>query len=203
MTIWQRIKNILTALMLIGLALVLAFANTFNFNALADIPELDPETAEFIRTADFNMISYQIVLLILSVILLAYGIRQIHFYFSMARYMNGGRSSLYRGILFLDLALISFSFQSVPVTYIMAYLIGLMAFSGAIDVFGALDARKIHGHWKLKLLRGIVSIAFAFHAFLHLSTPRHCVYIYCLSLLYNALMHIISAFRRNDMIAIQ
>ena len=103
MTLWQRIKNILAALMLVLLGLLLIAANIFDYTSLANIPGMDPEIATEIRATDFSTVGYSTVLLILSVVLLAYGIRMILFYFTMARHMNGGRSMLYRGILFTDL----------------------------------------------------------------------------------------------------
>jgi uncharacterized membrane protein HdeD (DUF308 family) len=203
MTLWQKIRNILAALGLILLGAVLIYANRFDYSVFIKLEGLDAETAEFLKTFDFHNIPYYIVLIVLSYALLFHGLHLIIFYFTMARHMNGGRSMLYRGVLFIDLAILTFSIQSVPVTYIMGYLIGLLAFSGAIDVFGALDARKIHGHWKLKMIRGLVTIAFAIYAFMNLNTPEYCVYIYSASLFYNALMRIISVFRHNDIVTIQ
>ena len=203
MTLWQRIKNILAALMLVLLGLLLIAANIFDYTSLANIPGMDPEIAAEIQATDFSTVGYSTVLLILSIILLAYGIRMILFYFTMARHMNGGRSMLYRGILFTDLALLTFSLQDVPVVYIMAYLIGLLGFSGAVDIFRAFDARKIHARWKGRLIRGIITLAFAIYAFLNLNTPQFCVYIYSASLFYNALMRLGSAFRRTELITIQ
>lgn len=203
MTLWQKIKNILAAIVLIGLAALLIAANRFDFSVIADIEGLDAETAALIRTLDFSLVPYMIVLTILSLVLFFYGLRMIFFYFTMARHMTGGRSMLYRGVLYTDLAIMCLSIQSVPVTYIMAYLIGLLAFSGAVDVYGAFEAKRIHGYWKLKLIRGVVTLAFAIYAFLNLNTPEYCVYIYSASLIYNALMRIASVFRNNRIITIQ
>jgi uncharacterized membrane protein HdeD (DUF308 family) len=203
MTLWQRIKSILAALMLVLLGLRLIAENLFDYTSLADIPGMDPEFAAEIRATDFSTVGYSTVLLILSIILLAYGIRMILFYFTMARHMNGGRYMLYRGILFTDLALLTFSLQDVPVIYIMTYLIGLLGFSGAVDIFRAFDARKIQARWKGKLIRGVITLAFAIYAFLNLNTPQYCVFIYSASLFYNALMRLASAFRRTELITIQ
>lgn len=203
MTLWQKIRNILAAIGLILLGTILIYANRFDYSIFTRIEGLDAQTTEFLRTFDFHNIPYYIVLVVLSFALLFHGLHLIIFYFTMARHMNGGRSMLYRGVLFVDLAVMTFSIQSIPTTYIMAYLIGLLAFSGAIDVFGAFDARKIHGHWKLKMIRGVVTIAFAIYAFMNLNTPEYCVYIYSASLFYNALMRIISVFRHTDIVTIQ
>jgi uncharacterized membrane protein HdeD (DUF308 family) len=203
MTLWQRIKSILAALMLVLLGLLLIAENLFDYTSPADIPGMDPEFAAEIRATDFSTVGYSTVLLILSIILLAYGIRMILFYFTMARHMNGGRYMLYRGILFTDLALLTFSRQDVPVIYIMTYLIGLLGFSGAVDIFRAFDARKIQARWKGKLIRGVITLAFAIYAFLNLNTPQYCVFIYSASLFYNALMRLASAFHRTELITTQ
>ncbi len=203
MTLWQKIRTILIAVFLVLLGVFLIAAARFDYSVFADIEGLDPSLAELFRSGELNVLPYLIILLILSVVLLFSGIRMILFYFTMARHMNGGRSILYQGILFFDLGVLSMSLRAVPPTYIMAYLIGLLGFSGAVDVYRAWDARQIGGHWKLKLLRGTVTIAFAIYAFINLRTPTYCVYIFSATLFYNALMRIISVFRRSEIITIQ
>ena len=77
MTKMQRVKQVLSALLMMGCCFI-----------LIKEPEL----------------GYAIVAMILSVSLLLYAIRCLIYYFTMARHMVGGRSVLYTGIILLDLA---------------------------------------------------------------------------------------------------
>ena len=177
MTIWQRIRNIISALFLILLGLLIIL---------------------------FGADAYDLVLLAYSVVLLFYGIRCLNYYLGMSRYMTGGRSMLYRSIIFIDLGLFALSLTvDVPVTVVLIYLTGILAFSGLVDIFRAFEARKIQGHWKLRLLSGIVTVLFAAAALIYMRTPADVALIYGLSLFYNAFTRLINAFRRTQLIIIQ
>ena len=176
MTLWQRISRVLTALLIIAAAVLLLFLGEEG---------------------------YMIVITILSFYLLIYTMRMLVFYFRMARYMVGGRQMLYRGILLFDLALFALSLSSVPTIYVMIYLIGMMIFSGVVDVMNAMSSKKLKGRWKLRMFRGVVSVFFGFLCLFTMNTPKMAVLIYSVSLIYNGIMRLISAFRPTAVIAIQ
>ncbi|MBO4889583.1 MAG: DUF308 domain-containing protein, partial [Lachnospiraceae bacterium] len=50
---------------------------------------------------------YEFIIFIFAVYFTAAGIRTIIYYVTMARYMVGGRSSLYNGVILLDLGLLT------------------------------------------------------------------------------------------------
>ena len=176
MTLFQKIKNIVTAVFMILFALLLMILGEDAYLIILDI-------------------------LIFALILNA--IRKLWFYFTMARYMTGGRAVLYRGILYFDLGLYAYTLNDVSSDYIMIYLSALLGFSGIVDVLNALDARKIHGPWKLRMIRGAGTIFFAAFALISLRSPYTVVMIYSISLIYNAVMRICNVMKPQEIVMIQ
>ncbi len=102
MTADQRIKKILFSLCMIGVALFFI---------------LNPSDT-----------AYKIVVAVLSLGLAIAGIKDIIFYFTMARHMVGGKMILIQGVIIFDFAIITGSLANVPKIYILLYLIGVHAF---------------------------------------------------------------------------
>lgn len=180
MTKLQRVNNVLVGL----LTVVLAFLMLIDPNG-----------------------GLKVIGLIISLYLLFSGIRNIRFYFSMARHMVGGKNSLYVGIILIDIDLFMIAMNSVSTVYIILYLLGIHAFSGAVDMMLALDARRMASpSWRLKLVTGIGNIGLAVLAVVYgfvLGNRDAVVYIYSFGLLYSGVMRIINAFRRTAIVYIQ
>lgn len=194
MTKWQKIWSIISALLMILFAYLL-----YKLEPL-DLSQLGYPGAEQLTPGS---VSYFLILIALLVVMLFYGIRQVFFFFTMAIYATGGRFILYRGILFIDLALFTISLNHVPVRFIMIYLIGMLVFAGGIKIFQALDTMKLKGFWLPKLLQGIIIIGLALYAMTHLEKPLVVSYIYSNVLVYEAFMRIASAFTPTNIITIQ
>ncbi|MBR4457178.1 MAG: hypothetical protein IKS32_13325 [Solobacterium sp.] len=193
MTQWQKLKTILFALLEILLAGVIILLRDKDFSTL-NIPGAERLTR--------GVVSYYLILTVFVIVMLIYGIRLIVFYFTMARFMTGGRGMLYRGILYTDLALYTLSLNSVPVNYIMIYLIAILVFAGAINLFQAYDILKLDGFWQFKALQGIVTICFAYYGFTHLHQPMVLADICAVTLIYDALMQIAGVFTPTRIITI-
>ena len=176
MTIWHRIRNVLS-----GVALILISVALFVGGEKA----------------------YPFVLGLYALTLELYGLRILVFYFKMARYMVGGKTMLYRGILLLDLGAFAGSLINVPQMYILLYLCGTLAFSGIVDVLRALESKRVGGSWRLKVSMGGFSILSALFCVIFLHSADMVVYIFCVSLIYSAIVRIINAFRPAPLIAIQ
>ena len=150
---------------------------------------------------------YVLVAAALSISLFVMGVRHLIYYFSMARHMVGGRTLLYKAVILIDLGAFAMSLTNYPRYYVIFYLIGAHAFSGVVDILHALEARDMQDpKWKRQLIEGTVNllvalgtgvVGIAFH-----STDL-VVYIYCVCLLYTAVMKIASAFKRTAIIYIQ
>ena len=146
---------------------------------------------------------YEFIIFIFAVYFTAAGIRTIIYYVTMARYMVGGRSSLYNGVILLDLGLLTLELTDVPHYYVLIYLIAIHAFSGAVEVLRALEAKRFGGSWKLKIGHGVVNIILALICVVFIKYTDLAVIIYCIGLIYSSLLRIISACRRTKFVHIQ
>ncbi len=142
-----------------------------------------------------------IVALILSLSLVFYGFRMLWYYAKM------GKTFLYQSIIVLDFALFTFSLIRISTVWIMIYLMGVFAFSGAIDILRALEAKKNGApSWKLKFISGCISVAATIALFIIGIIFREqtiLVYGYCINLGYAAVMRFVNAFRRTAIVYIQ
>ena len=151
----------------------------------------------------FPAFGYPTILIALSLGLMIRGISELWFYFTMARHMVGGRRSLYTGMLVLDLGLFTWSLTDLPRFYILLYLVGIHMFAGLVDILAALDERKLGAaHWRLKLCGGLVNVGIGILCLLLIRSENIAIYIYCLGMLYNAVMRIVTAFRRTSLPAL-
>ncbi|MCR5094028.1 MAG: hypothetical protein K6B72_08650 [Lachnospiraceae bacterium] len=148
--------------------------------------------------------TYMVIVLILSLGLAIAGIKDVIFYFTMARHMIGGKMILIQGVIILDFALLTGSLTNVPKIYILLYLIGIHAFSGVVEVLRAMESKKsVEGPWKLKFSHGIINFLLAVACLIFIRRANTALLIYSLGLIYSAVVRIFSAFRRTSFILIE
>lgn len=180
MSRFQRVKNTFAAVIMILFAILLL---------------LVPEEG------------YSVIAVIISFSLLVIGIRQMWFYFTMSRHMVGGKMTLYLSIIILDMSLLSVSLVSISSVYIVLYLLVIYAFYGAIDILRAFEAKRYGSpSWKFRLISGaakLITVPAFIVAGLVLNTPLIPVWGYAASLIYSAVMRIISSLRRTAIVYIQ
>ncbi len=180
MTILQKTRNILTALIMLAFCALLIYL---------------PEDGS------------GLVLMILSFSLVIYGIRTLNYYFSMARHMVEGRGILYLGIIILDLGIFSVTVADNSDFFVIVYLLTIYLFGGIVDILRAFEAKNLSASsWKFKLSSGIVNIIIALIALISstfFKSPRVLVYIYCAGLVYSAIARIITVFRKSAIVYIQ
>lgn len=141
---------------------------------------------------------------ILSISLFIYGIRMLIYYLTMARHMVGGRIMLYIAVIVLDFGMFTMMMTNIPKMYIALYLLAIYAFSGAIDILRALEAKKYQSSaWKLKLISGIINIVIAILCVVFIGSTNMIVYLYCAGLIYSAIVRIVTAFRKTAIVYIQ
>ena len=85
---------------------------------------------------------FRLVILLLGLSLIGFGLRTLFFYFTMARHMVDGRSTLYIGVLVLDFGVLTLSMSRNYGLLIVLYLLAAYAFSGVMDILRALEARS-------------------------------------------------------------
>lgn len=178
MTLFQRIRDIVIGLVTMIIAIV------------------------FIVSPDDN--AYLFVIAVLTTGLAIKGIKDIIFYFTMARHMVGGKMILIQGVIIFDLALITGSLSNVPKIYVLLYLIVIHAFSGVIEILRAVEARRtVSGPWRLKFSHGVIDFLMALSCFVFIRQTHTALIIYSMGLLYSAVMRIANSFRRTTFILIK
>ncbi len=152
----------------------------------------------------FYEVGYIVVLIILEIMLFAHGIRLLFYYFTLARYMVGGISIFYKGILFLDSGLFALNMDDIPRPYAMVYLVGCLIVSGVIDVMRANTARKLESaHWKYQCSSGIIKIIVSVICLCLINSPAMLTIIYSLGLLHAGIGRIATAFRETDIVYVK
>lgn len=146
----------------------------------------------------FPYFGYQMVMMILSVTLMIYGLKQILFYFTMARHMVGGKRILYNGMIIFDLGAFTVALADIPRFYIMIYLMGGIIFTGAIEILRAMEKKKLGAGYKFKLVQGIVCILIGILGVIFSKNTDYIVYFYCLGMLYSAYIRIAEVFRKDN-----
>ncbi len=141
---------------------------------------------------------------ILSISLALVGLRELIYYFTMARHMVGGKTALYTGIIVLDIGMFAGALNDMPKLYIVLYLLGVHAFTGTIDVLRSTEARRMGApSWRVSMASGAVNIAISIVCLAFLRSPRMIVYIYAAGLVWSALVRIAGACRRTAIVYIQ
>ena len=148
--------------------------------------------------------AYMWVIIFLSFGMAIAGIKDIIYFFTMARHMVGGKMILIQGVIILDFAMFTGSLADVPKFYILLYLIGVHAFSGVVEVLRALEAKNtVDGPWKLKFSHGVVDFALAIACLVFIRNSDTALIIYSIGLLYSAVIRILSAFRKTTFVLIE
>ncbi len=177
MTGFQRVKRVLAGLCMLAVAVILI---------------MNPSNK-----------TYMTIVTILALGLAIAGIKDIVFYFVMARHMVGGKMILIQGVIILDFAMITGSLADVPKIYILLYLVGIHAFSGVIEVLRAMEAKRtVEGPWKMKIAHGMVNFGLAVACLIFIRHSNTALMIYSIGLIYSAVVRILSAFRKTSFILI-
>lgn len=135
------------------------------------------------------------------------GIGALIYYFSMARAMVGGKSVLYRGIIYLDLGLLTTSISNNPDFFIIVYIAILNLFTGAVILLRVKETREMGSkHWKMNFALGVINILTAIAVVvseLVFHSTATAVYVYAAGLIYSGFLRIRSAFLRTAIVYIQ
>ncbi len=151
--------------------------------------------------------SYGTITLIIALILLFYGARQLIFYLRMARHMVGGKIILYEAIIILDLGLFTYSLYDDQSLTILVFLLIIYSFTGFVDILRAFEEKKNGSRrWVGKLLTGSAMVIFAAALVVIALVMKNTLilkYGFCLSVAYAGIRRIISAFKKTAIVYIQ
>lgn len=150
--------------------------------------------------------SVMVMLILIQLGMTIRGFRTLFYYFSMARYMVGGKNVLYRSFILLDLGVLAGSLVGYSMIYAAIYLAALHAFDGLVSIFRANESRLNGAHWRMKMAYGVTGILIAIAVILGnavFKEPLVTTYVYGAGLMYTAVLRIVSAFKRTRIVYIQ
>lgn len=146
---------------------------------------------------------YGVAVAVLQLLLLFYGIKHLVYYFSLARFMVGGITVFYKGIVLLDLALFAFLMDDLPRRVVMLYLVGMMGFAGLVDILKSFESKRIEApSWKYTFSYGLLKILIAFTGLFFINSFRMLSYIYCIGMFHGAISRIVTACRKTAIVYI-
>ena len=142
--------------------------------------------------------AYGAVIVLLALSLLVSSIASLLYYFTMARFMVGGKMVLYRGVIILDFAIFTGTLVDVPRAYILIYLAVIHLFSGLVEILRSRETRGTGGRgWRLKLFHGLLNVAVSVSCIVFARKTNAAVYIYCAGIFYSGLIRLIQSFRKT------
>ena len=135
------------------------------------------------------------------------GLNTILYYFTMARNMVGGRRMLFRGMIYLDLGILTAAMVAGAGTYIAMYLAGMHAFTGVVDIPRSREAKKAGAHdWYWTAINGGVNLVIAIAVIVggvFLESTETVVYIYAAGVISYGIQRIVAVFRKTAIVYIQ
>ena len=146
---------------------------------------------------------YGVISAFLSLSLLLHAIRQLVYYIRLARFMVGGKSVFYRGVLLLDAAFLLMALAELPHFYVMLYLAGWMILFFGREILHALHMKKYDvSHWNLRLVYGAAGIVLAVFCLFHYASSTISSLLYAGQLILVAAGRIVNLFRKSAIIYI-
>ena len=167
----QRLKNIIIGILMLPVTFLVVYV---------------PEDGVYIAS------------LIVALSLFVFSVRYLIYYFTMARFMVGGKPVLYKAVIYLNISLFALSLDDLPRKYVMLYLLAIHAFDGAVELLRAGEMKKLGSKaWLWKLAEGVANLGLALVGLFFKNSLRLFVYIYGAGLAYSALVRIAGSFRKE------
>ena len=142
--------------------------------------------------------------LVLSISLALSGIRYLVYYFTLARYMVGGKALLFAGVFLLDAGAFLNTLLNERFLTLLIYLIAVYLFAGLVDVLRAYEAKRLNAPlWKFKLALGLAEFLTAVFCVLFSGNMNVLSLVYCAGLIYSGLVRFVSVFRRTGIVYVQ
>ena len=135
------------------------------------------------------------------------GFNTMLYYFTMARNMVGGRRSLFTGMFYLDIGILTSALTMGATRYLALYLAVMHAFLGVVGILRSREEKTANSPgWKWTVMNSAVNIAIAICVIIGgiaYASVRVVVYIYAAGVIYEAIARIAGAFRRTAIVYIQ
>ena len=144
-----------------------------------------------------------IVALVLGFALVAYGVRTLVYYITMARHMAGGLSLLFIAVIAIDVGSLALALIDDPKLSIALFLVGYNAFTGILAIARGIESKLLGSRWVLSVLHGLVNIALAILCLVFIGSDQIVIAVFCFGLFYSAAVRIATALKPTEIIYIQ
>ncbi len=173
----KRVINVLEAILMIQMALILM---------------LVPEEA------------FKLIAILVGLILTVYGLKYIIYYLTHAQHMTGGKRLLLVGLILFDAGTFAMVIYDRAKVLMVGYIVAVHLVASVLN-FARAYSNKGDGNpaWKIDLAQGIgnfIQVVLCLVFINHVEIP---VYIYCLGVIYSAVLKIIASFRRTAIVYVQ
>lgn len=149
-------------------------------------------------------LGYALIVIAIGATLIAGGVGNIFYYFTMSRFMIGGRWIFYLGVLRLDMGVFTLTLYDDARFFIALYIGGLNLFHGAVDILKGLEARRNGSlSWKRSVIHGVFNTVIAVLCLIFASRGILIILVYAFGLVGSAVIRIVSAFRKTAVVYIQ
>ena len=149
-------------------------------------------------------IGYYLINGILGISLLVSAISSLVYYFRLARHMVGGRSTLFNGLIQLDLAVFTLTLTDLPKIFLMIYLVSVFGVTGVLRLARGLEARSRKAPaWYWSFLSGLFYVLIAFLCTIFISNNAIMVTIFSVGMLFMGVGNIVSSFYRSKIVYVQ
>lgn len=145
-----------------------------------------------------------LIAVLLAVSLILMGVRQLVYYFTMARFMVGGKLILFIGVFLLDVGSFSLTVVDESRYTVLLYLIVWHGFLALVKVLRALEAKRNKAaSWRLNALNGAINLLIALSSIACMHNLNMLSYLYSFGLICSGVMHIATSFRKTSIVFIQ
>ena len=147
---------------------------------------------------------YMLINAVLGIALLVSAIGSLIYYFRLARHMVGGRSTLFSGLIQLDLAVFTLTLTDLPKIFLMIYLVSVFGVTGVLRLARGLEARSRKAPaWYWSFLSGLFYVLIAFLCTIFISNNAIMVMIFSVGMLFMGVGNIVSSFYRSKIVYVQ
>ncbi len=145
-----------------------------------------------------------VIILLLGATLLVIGIASLIYYFTMARHMVGGKDTFYKGLIMVDIGLLSLSFSSIPPTIVMVYLVAVFGIAGVLRLLRGLEAKKKQASgWYRRVISGIAYLGITALCQIFIQNNEVWPKIFAIGLMFIGAERIVSSFYRSKIVYVQ
>lgn len=132
------------------------------------------------------------------------GLKYLLYYLTHAHHMVGGKWFLLIGLIMLDVGIFACLIYDKAQGITIIYIAGAHLIGAGLNIVRAVGNKKDSNRgWKIDLAQGIGNIILVLLCIIFMHDVIIPVYVYCISVIYNSVLLMISAFRKTAIVYVQ